>query len=252
MCKMFKATLADVNLLRDAVATIAEIIDEGIFKITKKGISFIASDRAMVAVVDFFIAASAFEKYDVDAEHSIGLNITNFLSVIKRAGGGDKITFELKGAKLHVMIEGESKRRFVVPLLNLSDEEIPPVDQLSFKSMAQMKSAVLQNGVNDAEIIGDSVILQVTPTMFGMIAEGDVSRAELELEKGNEALLALKATSDVRSRYSLEYLKKMVKAAKLSDSVTIEHGPDYPLRMAFAAGDKARISFILAPRVTES
>lgn len=248
---MFKATLADVNLMRDSVATISEIIDEGIFKITKRGISFIAADRAMVAVVDFFIAASAFEKYELDAEQGIGLNILNFLSVIKRAGSGDKITFELKGAKLHVLIEGASKRRFVVPLLDLSDEEIPPVDQLAFKSKAQMKSDVLKNGIDDADIIGDSVILQTTPTMFGMIAEGDISKAELELEKGNEALVALNAAAPTKSRYSLEYLKKMVKAAKLSDSVTLEQGTDYPLRMGFAAGDKARISFILAPRVTE-
>jgi proliferating cell nuclear antigen PCNA len=249
---MFKATLADVSLLRDSVATIAEIIDEGIFKITKKGISFIAADRAMVAVVDIFIAASAFEKYHIDVEQNMGINIMTFLSVIKRAGTSDKITLDLQGAKLNVLIEGASKRRFVVPLLNLSDEEIPPVDQLTFKTKAQMKSDVLKSGISDAEIIGDSVILQTTPTMFGMIAEGDVSKAELELEKGNEALLKIQAATGVKSRYSLEYLKKMVKAAKLSDSVTIEQGTDYPLRMVFVAGNKARMSFILAPRVQDA
>jgi len=248
---MFKATLADVNLLRDAVASISEIIDEGIFKITKDGISFIAADRAMVAVVDLFIAASAFEKYEVDAENKIGLNIMNFLSVIKRAGSGDKITFDLKESKFNIFIEGASKRRFLVPLLDLGDEEIPPVNQLEFKSKVKLNSGIFQSGVNDAEIIADSVILEITPTRFGMMAEGDVSKAELELEKGNAALVELDAGSTMKARYSLEYLKKIIKASKLSDSVTIEHGTDYPMRIAFAAGDKARISFILAPRVTE-
>ncbi len=248
---MFKATLADVNLLRDSVSAISEIIDEGVFKITKDGISFIAADRAMVAVVDFFLSASAFEKYEVDSEQKIGLNIMNFLSVIKRAGTGDKISFDLKDAKLQITIEGKSKRRFLVPLLDIGDEEIPPIDQLEFKSKVRMSSDILQNGISDAEIIADSVILETSPTHFGMIADGDVSKAELELEKGNETLIELKSASTMRARYSLEYLKKMAKAAKLSDSVTIEHGTDYPLRMAFAAGDKARISFILAPRVTE-
>ena len=248
---MFKATLADVNLLRDAVASISEIIDEGIFKITKDGISFIAADRAMVAVVDLFIAASAFEKYEVDAENKIGLNIMNFLSVIKRAGSGDKITFDLKESKFNIFIEGASKRRFLVPLLDLGDEEIPPVNQLEFKSKVKLNSEIFQSGVNDAEIIADSVILEITPTRFGMMAEGDVSKAELELEKGNAALVELDAGSTMKARYSLEYLKKIIKASKLSDSVTIEHGTDYPMRIAFAAGDKARISFILAPRVTE-
>lgn len=248
---MFKATLEETNLMRDSIASIAEIIDEGIFKVRKDGISFIAADRAMVSVVDFFIAASAFEKYEVDTEQLIGLNIPNFLSVIKRAGTGDKISFELKDAKLHVTIEGASKRRFVVPLLELSAEEIPPVNQLEFKSKVQLKSAVLQSGIIDAEIIGDSIILQATPDCFRMIAEGDVSKAELELTKGDASLIELSVPSEVKARYALDYLKKMAKAAKLSDSVTIEHGTDYPMRIGFAAGDKVRLSFILAPRVTD-
>ncbi|MFQ6120306.1 MAG: DNA polymerase sliding clamp, partial [Methanosarcinales archaeon] len=60
---MFKATITDVNLLRDSISTIAELIDEGIFKIAKDGISLVAADRAMVAVVDFKILSTAFEKY---------------------------------------------------------------------------------------------------------------------------------------------------------------------------------------------
>lgn len=248
---MFKATLTETNLLRDSIASIAEIIDEGLFKVRKDGISFIAADRAMVSVVDFFIAAQAFEKYEVDAEQLIGLNIPNFLSVIKRAGTGDKLSFELKDAKLQVVIEGASKRRFLVPLLDLSVEEIPPVNQLEFKSKVQLKSDVLQSGISDAEIIGDSIILEATPERFGMIADGDVSKAELELTKDNASLIELSVPSEMKARYALDYLKKMAKAAKLSDSVTIEHGQDYPMRISFAAGDKVRLSFILAPRVTE-
>jgi proliferating cell nuclear antigen PCNA len=250
---MFKATLAETNLLRDSMISIAEIIDEGLFKVTKEGISFIAADRAMVSVVDFFIDVKAFEKYEVDAEQLIGLNIPNFLSVIKRAGTGDKLSFELKDAKLQVVIEGTSKRRFLLPLLDLGGEEIPPVNQLDFKSKVQLKSDVLQSGISDAEIIGDSVIIKSSPEGFWIIAEGDVSKAELEILEANEALMALASPEEFKSRYALDYLKKMVKGtAKLSDSVTIKHGQDYPMSIAFAAAeDKVKLSFILAPRVTE-
>jgi proliferating cell nuclear antigen len=248
---MFKTTLSEINLLRDPITSIAEIIDEGLFKVDKKGISFVASDRAMVSVVDFFISSSAFDNYEVDKEQMMGLNIPNLLSIIKRAGTGDKISFYLKDAKLQVVIEGASKRRFSVPLLDIREEEIPPVDKLEFSSKIQLKSDVLQNGVNDAEIIGDSVILETTPERFGMIAEGDLSKAELELSKGDESLVELSSSSTSKSRYALDYLKKMVKAAKLSDSVTIEHGTDYPMRLMFKAGDKVKLSYILAPRVTD-
>ncbi|MCX6820972.1 MAG: proliferating cell nuclear antigen (pcna) [Candidatus Aenigmarchaeota archaeon] len=253
---MFKVTLADIALLRDPLASIAEIIDEGTFKAGKDGLRFVAADRAMVAVVDFSMAPTAFEKYEASAddgkEQKLGLNITNLLSVLKRAGTGDKLSMELTGAKMQITIEGTSKRRFVVPLLDLGDEEVPPVDQLDFKAAVQVKSDVLMNGVNDAEIIADSIIFETTPAKFLMLAEGDTNRAELELEKGSDALVELRSQGTVKARYALDYLKKIMKAAKISDSVTIEYGEDYPMRLSFAAGDKACVRFVLAPRVVEN
>jgi proliferating cell nuclear antigen len=253
---MFKATLADVSLLREPLSSIAELIDEGIFKATGKGLSLVAADRAMVAVADFLLSSGAFEKYELDRDEAMGLNVTNLLSVIRRAGAGDKLSLNLQGAKLEIVIEGESRRRFVVPLLDLREEEEPPIDQLEFKSRVKLKPDVLQNGLSDAEIITDSVVFSTSPTRFAMMAEGDVSRTELELEKGNEALLELvsdggKGAENVKSRYALDYLKKMVKAAKIADSVSIEYAQDYPMKLGFVAGDKVRLSFIVAPRVTE-
>ncbi len=249
---MFTATLSDVSLLRDSISSIGELIDEAQFKITKDGISLLASDRAMVAVVDFHISSKAFEKYEVDADQTVGLNITNLMIVLKRAGGSDKLTLNLKGSKLEVIIEGESRRRFVVPIIEMRKEEIPPIDQLEFTSKVKIKPRILQDGIDDAEIIGDSVIFDVSQNRFGMLAEGDVSMAELELERGNEALMEL-STGDgnVRARYALDYLKKMVKAAKIADTVSIEYGQDYPMRMSFTAGDKLKLNFVIAPRVTE-
>lgn len=249
---MFKATLADVGLLRDSLSSIAEIIDEGIFRISKDGICLVAADRAMVAVVDFNLFSNAFEKYELDKEQTIGLNIANLLSVLKRAGAEDKITLNLQDAKLEVILENSSRRRFIVPLLDISQEEIPPIDQLKFTAKSEIRSDVLQSGIEDAEIVADSVLFETSPSRFVMKAEGDVSRAELELEKGDEALIEIKSESETRARYPLDYLKKMVKAAKIADSVSIEFGQDYPMKLSFKAGDKASLSFVLAPRVSES
>lgn len=249
---MFKATLADVGLLRDSLSSIAEIIDEGIFKTSKDGMCLVAADRAMVAVVDFSLSASAFEKYDLDKEQSIGLNVANLLSVLKRAGAEDKITLNLQDAKLEVVLENSSRRRFVVPLLDISQEEIPPIDQLEFTVKSEIKSDVLLSGIEDAEIVADSILFETSPSRFVMKAEGDVSRAELELEKGNEALIEIKSEGEIKARYPLDYLKKMTKAAKIADSVSIEFGQDYPMRLGFKAGDKCKLSFVLAPRVSES
>src|SRR5438093_251960 len=114
---MFKAVTTDIPLLRDSISSIAEIIDEGIFKINKDGITLVAADRAMVAVVDLNISSKAFETFELDKDIAIGLNISNILSVIKRASPDDKISITLQNNKLEFLIENSSKRRFTVPIL---------------------------------------------------------------------------------------------------------------------------------------
>ena len=248
---MFKATLADVGLLTDSISTIAELIDEGLFKLGKDGIGLLAADRALVAVVDFKIMSSAFEKYEVDEEKSIGLNVTNLLSILRRASAEDKATFTLADSKLEIVLQNASRRRFVLPLLDLSQEEVPPIDQLEFAVSAELKPAVLQSGIADAEIVADSVLFEASPSRFGMHAEGDISSAQLELERGNQSLIALTAETEVKSRYPLDYLKKIVKAAKIAESVKLNWGQDYPMKLEFKSKDKVSLNTVLAPRVSE-
>ncbi|MEM7825340.1 MAG: proliferating cell nuclear antigen (pcna) [Candidatus Aenigmatarchaeota archaeon] len=248
---MFKAKLSEVSLLTDSISTIAELIDEGVFKITKEGLSLTAADRALVAVVDFKISSKAFDEYEIEKEQSIGLNIGNLLSVLKRAGGEDKATIKLQDSKLEIILENSSKRRFLIPLIDLSQEEVPPIEQLEFLSKVELKPEILQSGIADAEVVSDSVVFEASREKFSMLAEGDISSSQLELEKGNEALLNIKADGTIRARYPLDYLKKMVKAAKVADSVTLEWGQDYPMKLSFKLEDRLSLSFVLAPRVME-
>ncbi|MEM5802306.1 MAG: proliferating cell nuclear antigen (pcna) [Candidatus Aenigmatarchaeota archaeon] len=250
---MFKATISDRGLLVDSIATIAELIDEGIFKITKQGISLIAADRAMVAVVDFKLSASAFDTFELDKEENIGVNISNLLSILKRAGADDKITLNLQdSSKLEIVFKNSSRRKFVLPLIDLAQEEVPPIDQLTeFTANVELRSEILESGIEDAEIIADALLFEATGNRFAMRAEGDISKTELELEKGEEPLLDLKTDGSVRARYPLDYLKKMVKATKIADTVKLQFGQDYPMKLEFKSGDKISLTFVLAPRVSE-
>lgn len=252
---MFKATLSDPSLFVDSVSTIGELIDEGIFKLRKEGITMMATDRAMVAAVDFSLSSKAFEKYEIDEEQSIGLNVTNLLSFLKRVKSDDRLTLEMKGNKLEIIMENGSRRRFTLPLLDLSEGEMPQTDQLESQYTARvvLKPEELQKGLDDAEIIADNVLLEANVDRFSMRAEGDISKAELELEKGkNSSLLELISKGSIKSRYPLDYLKKIMKAGKMVDSMVLKFGNDFPMKMEFNVADKVSLSTVVAPRVSES
>jgi proliferating cell nuclear antigen len=249
---VFKAVMADSSILKDSIFTIGELIDEGIFKVDKNGLALIAADRAMVAVIDFKLPATIFDEFKVDKEQNIAVNMTNLVSVLKRVGANEKLEMELKDNRLEITMRNSSVRKFTVPLLDINKEEIPPINQLDFKAKAKIKSDVLKSGIEDADIVGDSVVLEARKNGFVMRAAGDITSTELTLEKGNEGLLDLNITGElVKARYPLDYLKKMIKAAKLSNDINIRWSKDYPMRMDFTSVDKVSLGFVLAPRVSE-
>jgi len=248
---MFKAVMSDSSLLRDSISTIGELIDEGIFKVNKNGIELIAADRAMVAVVDFKLPATVFDKFEVDKEQNIAVNMTNLVSVLKRVGGNERLELELRDNTLEIRMKNASTRKFMVPLLDITQEEIPPINQLDFKAKVKVKSEILKSGIEDADIVSDSVVFEASKDVFNLRASGDISSAELMLERGNDALLDMNATGVVTARYPLDYLKKIIKASKLANEINLRWSKDYPIRMDFTSVDKVSLGFVLAPRVSE-
>jgi len=248
----FKITLSDVDLLKNSIPIIAEIIDEGVFKVAKDGISLLSPDRTMVSVTNLKLLSSAFEEYNVEAEESVGLNMANFAALLKRLKSGNKLTLESTGKanRLKMTVRGNGVRTFELPLIDVKMEK-PPIDQLQFKTRIELDSGIVEEGIADAEIIGDSIVMEAGPESFKMHAKGDVSSAQLELAKDDKSLIKLESAEAAKSQYPLEYLKKMIKANKLSKQLSLEFGTDYPMRMSFKAIDKMQLSFILAPRVSE-
>ena len=127
---------------------------------------------------------------------------------------------------------------------------MPNIGQFAFTANAELSTDVLSNGVDDADVIADSIIIELSPSKVRMWAEGDSSKTELNLESGSVALSAVDAKEADKARYPIEYLKKMLKAAKLAPKASVKIGNDYPMRVDFA-GDKVNMGFVLAPRVSE-
>jgi proliferating cell nuclear antigen PCNA len=249
----FEARLDDISLLKESIAAIADLIDECEMKIKKDGIEITASDRAVVAVVDFFLSKNAFKEYNVDKETKAGINVVNFMQILKRAAGDDKLKLKLEDNKLKIIFSGSSTRSFTMPLIDVSKEEAPDMKKLEagFSATFHVDSGVLNSGIEDAELITDSVVFTLRKDQLAMRAEGDSSSAHLELPSGEGALKIIDIGEPVRARYSIDYLKKMLKPRKMAETISAQMATDYPLRLEYEVPNKVRLSFILAPRVEE-
>jgi proliferating cell nuclear antigen len=244
-----KLTLADSTYLKDSIAVISELVHEARFKLTKDGIEMIAMDPANVAMVVFKLLSSAFTEYEIDKETEIAINLANFKQILRRAKANDILSLELTNEnKLKITLKGKSMRTFSLPLIEIEETE-QKVPNLSFPVIISTATSVLNDAIDDADIVSESVTFAAEPEKMMVSAEGDLSKASIDIPADDLTKISSDTKAGVKSKYSIEYLKKMMQGSKLANEVNIHFSQDYPLKLEYKVVDKVLLSFILAPRV---
>jgi len=244
-----KLALAEPKYLKESVNIISELVNEARFKVTKDAIEMIAMDPANVAMVIFKLLSSAFTEYDVKEDVELGINLSNLKQILRRAGPNDILTMELTDDnKLQIQLKGTSTRTFSTPIIDL-DEKEQKVPELNFDVKVEAPCSVLADAVEDVDIVAESVSFIGEKGKLSIAAEGDLSKANIEMKESNDIKIDVSSNEIIKSKYSIEYLKKMVMGSKLTDECSMSFNKDYPLNLEFKVVDRVQLSFILAPRV---
>jgi len=244
-----RLTLAEPKYLKESIAIISDLVNEARFKVNKEAIELVAMDPANVAMVIFKLLSSSFTEYDVKKDVEIAINLSNLKQIMRRAKPNDMLTLELDpDNKLKIQLKGDNVRTFNLPIIEL-DEKDQKVPDLKFPVSVNVPSSVLNEAIEDVDVVAESVTFSAEPKKFTIKAEGDLSQAKIEIKEGDNVKIKLDGEDKVKSKYSIEYLKKMISGSKIADDVTIYFNNDYPLKIEYKTVDKVMLSFILAPRV---
>ncbi len=248
---MMRLTLTEPRYLKDSILVISELVNEVNLKFTKDKVELIAIDPANVAMVVFKLLSSAFSEYQLDKDKVIGVNLSHFTQILKRAKPTDILTLTLDEEKnrLDVLLKGSTTRNFSIALLDI-DEREQKVPNLKFAGKVETNTLLFTEAIEDMDVIADSLSFHLNGKSFLIKSEGTTSTAQVTLNHDEETNIEHDKGDEIRSRYSIEYLKKIAKAAKLANMVSLEFGPDYPLRTEYRVLDKLSLSFVLAPRVS--
>jgi len=243
-----KLTLSESRLLKDPINIISELVNEVTFKLDQDKIEVIAMDPANVAMVIFRLLSSAFVDYSLDEPVALSVNLDSLKQVLRRAKPQDIIILELEENKLRIEFSGESTRVFHLSLLNLEKQQ-QKIPELSFPASLELSSSVLTEAIEDMDIIADAVLFTLEPSKFSIEASGTLSKAKIDLQKSDDLKISMANDSKVKSKYSVEYLKKIMKGSKLANSASVYFADNYPLKVQYKLLDKLDLEFILAPRV---
>lgn len=244
-----KLVLAEPKYFKESISIISELVTEAKFKVTKNGLELVAMDAANVAMVIFNMLSTCFTQYEVKDDEEMAINLNNLKQILRRAKGDDILTLETTDDnRLKVQMRSNTIRSFTIPTLEIETKE-QRVPELSFPYLIEMDSTLLSDSMDDVSVVAESVTFLGEKGQLSIKAEGDLSKAFIEIKPDENTVIKADIDDKFKSKYSLEYLKKMVAAGKLVEKATLKFNTDYPLKLEYKLIDKLMLAFILAPRV---
>src|SRR3989344_3362411 len=208
----------------EIINIISELVLEVRLKVNKDGMSITAIDPANVAMIVFKLPSAAFSHMEVERDEVLGVSLDSMKAVLRRVKSGSILTLTREENELKFLIQDKIRKEFNLALIDIEGEE-KPIPNLEFSSKIEMNSLDFSEAIEDCSVVADSCSFRSEFT----------DEVSITAENSN-------------SKYSLEYLQKMIKATKLSEKVLINFSSDYPLRLEYKT-PSLELSFILAPRV---
>jgi len=236
--------LENPKILADIVSIISELVVEVKIKVNSEGMSLTAIDPANVAMVYFKVPSDLFSEFGVEREEVLGINLDNLKAVLKRCQLGSSLLIEKVENQLKLTIHDRIKRDFSLALLDLDAEE-KEVPKWEFKSVIKMDSATLSEVIEDCIIVADACTFAAEPNKFVVEAHG-LNSVKVEFSSDELEIYSDRSVA----RFSLEYLNKFIKGAKISSRATISFSDNHPMRIDFPTGN-VMLSFVLAPRIEQ-
>lgn len=236
-----KLKLDTPQVLSKAVEIISELVTEVRIKVGDYGLSITAVDPANVAMVHFKLPKTAFSEFEADKQE-LGINLDDLKRILKRATTGSSLILERKENLLEIRIEDKIKRRFTLNLIDIEseDKEMP---SLEFSSSVEVSSPDLVSAIEDCAVVADACSFKIQEGKFIIESKG-VNSARTEFSSDEATINA----EDCKTKYSLEYLQKFLKGAKLVDKTSLNFANEHPLKMEIRS-QHFELSFLLAPRV---
>ncbi len=240
--------LENPSLLKKSMEIISDIVLEGTFVFKQDYLELVALNSNNVVMVIFRLLSTNFESYDIKEEKQVSLSLEHLSSVLKSCDDKAKLHLVIEdNGKLKIVSQGRNKKEFELSLIDYSDDNLQKVPNLDFPVKVVASSAAFTNAINDLQFLEEGVALSAKNKQFVM--EGKTNSMSGRVELSEE--VDVKAEKDVSCRYSMEYLKKFMKADKIVGTVELSFNEDYPLKIEYKVVDRLLLGFILAPRGEE-
>ncbi|MCC5446831.1 hypothetical protein [Candidatus Nanobsidianus stetteri] len=246
-----KVTFPQAKEIKNILPAIVSFLSEGTFKANKDGIFLSSLDPANVAVILLDMYPNMFTEYDVQDEEKFTINLEDLKKIMTKVALKNQISWEIdkEKNKFVLTVYGKAKKVFTLPLIE-SEGSFMDLPSLELSVKVEMDSKAFYDIIESAKVIADEIKIVADPDgpKVSFIAEGELKDMRIDLTPQDESVLSMEVPSKAMARYSIDYLYKLSKVAKISDTLTFKLDSGKPIWIDYKSTDKFKFGFVLAPR----
>ena len=243
-----RVVFEEAAVLKSIVDAIDVLVGEATIKMDpEEGLLLYALDTSKTAAIILNLPRSYFIEIEIPEKGFYGINFSDLSRILKRAKAKERVELTLGENTLRVVIMDGYKREFELSLLAGQEFEVrtPPIE---FKAKARLDSEVIPNAIKSLSLVGSDMEILIDGEKVEMTTTGERGKARVVVTKEDRDLIDVWAEEPSKSLYSMSYLEKMSKPAKIAEEAVLELSTNMPLKLTYPLGgiEGAGITYYLA------
>lgn len=216
-------------------------------------------DKSHICLADIEIKHNWFSFYETSKNSSIAVDANHFAILMNYALKNDslelKFSDEDEPDKLFInFLNGKENKTsfdhfFELNLVDIEEEGlgIPTVDyDVEFTIDAKKFVDVL----SELNAFSQNLNITCTDSIVELNAQGDTTKLKINIPVDDLEEYAVSEGDDLSVAFSLTHLCKMCTSIKMSQHINVSLSSEYPMLLVYNLGDDSKVSFFVAPKVT--
>ena len=187
LSKMFKARLAQGNLLKKVLESLKDLLNEATWEYSDTGIQLQVMDNSHIPPASVNLRANGFNKFHCDRTLSVGMNLGSMSKTLRCTANNDIITVKAQDQAdtitfMFVSPNQEKVSDYKMKLMNLDQVHLG-IPETDYSAVIKMSSREFQRVVRDMSQFSESVMISCTKEGVKLSAAGDMAPATSSLPR---------------------------------------------------------------------
>lgn len=220
-------------------------------------------DKSHVCLADIEIKAKWFSIFDCSKNNKISVDSSHFAILMNYALNHDILELKYEDEdendvdKLYInFLNGKENKGSFYHFFELNlidvDEDSLGIPKVYYDVEFTIESKKLVEVFSEFNTFCSDLNIKCTESVVELNAQGDSTKLKVNIPVDDLDAYAISEGEEIDISFSLSHLCKMCLSMKMSSSINVSISSELPMSLNYNLGDDSKVSFFIAPKVTDN